>query len=150
MARKKKLTQTTEQEYQKFFDSHVKEADDGSGCYLWTAAKNNIGYGFFRYHDRMQTAHRVALKLLGQNVDGKVVYHSCDNYHCVNPQHLNVGTNHDKAAVAVSKGRLGTICTDPAKFATCKYCGVVSNKLVIGHVHNEKCKHKPKPAETHK
>jgi hypothetical protein len=143
MARKKKLTQTSEQEYQRFFDSHVKEADDGSGCYLWTAAKNNIGYGFFRYHDRMQTAHRVALKLQGHNVDGKVVFHSCDNYHCVNPQHLNVGTILDKAQVMKSKGRAGIICTDPTKFVACPHCGTVANKLVIGHVHGDKCIHKP-------
>ena len=147
MARGRKPKQTTEAEYRSFFESHVKEADDGSGCYLWQAAKNNIGYGFFRYHDRMQTTHRVAMKMQGHNVDGKVVYHSCDNYHCVNPQHLNIGTNYDKAAVAVSKGRLGLNCTNPANYKTCKYCGYLGNPLVLGHVHNEKCKHKPSNAK---
>lgn len=140
----RKKSQTTEAEYQQYFENHVKEAEDGSGCYLWTAAKNNIGYGFFRYHDKMQTAHRVKMKMLGHNVDGKVVYHSCDNYHCVNPAHLSIGTNHDKAQVVVSKGRSGQTCKNPSMFQTCKYCGYFGNPLVIGHVHNENCKHKPK------
>jgi len=133
--------QTTEAEYRSFFNSHVKE--DDSGCYLWTASKNNIGFGFFRYHNKMQTAHRVSLKLEGFNVDGKVVYHTCDNYHCVNPDHLRVGTLKDKGAVVASKGRAGTICTNPSFFDTCIHCGYHGNKAVLGHVHGDKCKQKP-------
>lgn len=140
MARPKK--ETSENEYRQFFDSHVKE--DDSGCYLWQAAKNNIGYGLFRYHGKMQTSHRVQLKLLGHDIDKKIVFHSCDNYDCVNPAHLQIGTLYDKAQVVKNKGRSGRACTDSSLFRTCIYCGYVGNPLVIGHVHNEKCKHKPK------
>lgn len=133
--------QNTEAEYRRLFDSHIEEND--SGCYLWTASKNNIGFGFFRYHDKMQTAHRVQLKLLGQNIDGKTVHHICDNYHCVNPAHLVAGTLKQKGESVAKKGRAGRICTDPTLFKTCEHCGYHGNQAVLAHVHGDKCKHKP-------
>lgn len=141
MTRPRKISGTTEAEYQRYFHSHVKE--DDSGCHLWQAGKNNIGYGLFRYHDKMQSSHRVAMKIEGHNIDGKIVYHTCDNYHCVNPAHLKIGNYYDKAAVTVSKGRAGTHWRDPAYHKTCPHCGYVGSPAVIGHCHGDKCKHKP-------
>lgn len=137
-----KITRTKE-ELRVFFDKHVEEATDGTGCYLWTAAKNNIGYGFFRYLNGMATAHRAIMDMEGHDIKNKVVYHTCDNYHCVNPAHLRIGTMTDKAQIMKAKGRAGTVCTDPSKYETCPHCGTTTNKLVLGHVHYHKCKQKP-------
>lgn len=137
----RKASNTTEQEYRAFFRSHIKE--DDSGCYLWTAAKNNIGYGMFRYHDKMQTSHRVAMQIEGHSVVDKIVYHTCDNYHCVNPQHLRIGTRQDKADMVTSKGRAGTHWTDPKYHKTCVHCGYHGSPAVYARFHGDLCKHKP-------
>ena len=128
--------------YREYFDSHCKQ-DEVSDCVLWTACKNNIGFGMFRYQSKMQTAHRVQLKLLGYNIEKKIVYHSCDNYNCVNPDHLFIGTLQDKAQQVKQKGRAGVAWSDAKYYQTCKYCGYNGSPAVLGHRHNERCKHKP-------
>lgn len=140
VGRPKKVPKHDKEYYRQFFEKHVQE--DDSGCHLWTAAKNNIGYGMFRYINGMATAHRSIMDMNGHNIEDKVVYHTCDNYDCVNPQHLKVGTLLDKAQVMTSKGRAGKTFTDPSTFKTCPHCGYHGNKAVLGHVHNDKCKHK--------
>lgn len=137
----KKYNQPTKNEYETYFKNKYV-IDENTGCYLWTAAKNNIGFGMFRYGDGMATAHRVAMALLDYDIKGKVVYHTCDNYHCVNPDHLRVGSNDDKAKQIVKKGRAGHILSDPKNFVTCEHCGSVNNVAVNGRWHGDRCKHK--------
>lgn len=36
---------------------------------------------------------------------GGTILHSCDNTHCVNPDHLSMGTQNDNMADKVAKGR---------------------------------------------
>ena len=63
---------------------------DSSGCWLWTAALNDAGYG--KYSIRRSTwrrAHRVAyLGLVGPIPDGLTLDHLCRVRRCVNPSHL--------------------------------------------------------------
>lgn len=132
---------TDTQYYQSLFNSHVKI--DDAGCYLWQAAKNNIGYGMFRYDGKMRTAHRVAMHFDGHDIDNKVVYHLCDNYNCVNTDHLRIGTLKDKSQVMASKGRAGLHWKDVSRHKTCPHCGHTNSPAVIGHYHNDKCEHKP-------
>lgn len=141
MTRKKSPILTTEQ-YQSYFDSHVK-VDETTGCYLWQAAKNNIGYGMFRYKHGMATAHRTQMDMLGHDIKGKIVYHTCDNYDCVNPAHLKIGTLKDKSQITANKGRAGTIFTDPKYLKRCPHCGKSANPAVYGHSHGDRCKRKP-------
>jgi hypothetical protein len=133
----------TEEYYKALFASHVVEAEDGSDCHLWTGGKNNIGYGLWRYDGKMRTVHRVMAKWEGHNIDGKVVYHSCDNYNCVNPLHLSVGSRTDKAQVMVAKGRAGTFWKDAKYQQTCEHCGYVGSPAVVAHRHNDRCEFKP-------
>lgn len=72
----------------------VGEAGD---CWLFRGAKHPFGYGKFSINGKMETAHRVAMRLMGNEIAGRFVCHHCDNPPCCNPAHLYVGnaaTNH--------------------------------------------------------
>jgi hypothetical protein len=133
----------TNEEYQKLFDTHIK-VDEETGCYLWTAAKNNIGYGMFRYKRGMATAHRSQMEMLGHDIQGKMVYHTCNSYDCVNPEHLRVGTIMDKSKSMTDKGHSGKTFTDPKYLKECPHCKKLANPAVYGHSHGDRCKLKPK------
>jgi hypothetical protein len=123
------------------FNSHVRVDDDG--CWRWTAGKQNIGYGMFRMQGKMRTSHRCMMMLEGHDIEDKIVYHTCDSYDCVNPDHLKVGVNQDKVAVMTSKKRAGTYWSDPKNYKTCAHCGYTGSPAPIAQYHNDNCKHKP-------
>lgn len=74
-------------------------------CWLWTGSTDSSGYGVFGYAGGHFKATRVVMELLGANLDGKVVMHSCDTPRCCNPAHLSVGTQTENNLDAVRKGR---------------------------------------------
>lgn len=60
-----------------------------SGCWLWTGAVKQDGYGLVRYDGRCQRAHRVVFALAGNTLrDGLVLDHLCRVRNCVRPEHL--------------------------------------------------------------
>lgn len=87
------------------FWSKVRRGDD---CWDWTAARDPLGYGFFRMEPGkpMWRAHRAAWALVnGPIPDGMIVCHRCDNPPCVRPEHLFLGTDQDNTDDRVAKGR---------------------------------------------
>lgn len=64
----------------------------GPGCWMWTAARNQRGYGLFNIsRGRQQSAHRCVYRLLvGPIPPGAVLDHRCRNTSCVRPDHLDV------------------------------------------------------------
>ena len=80
------------------------------GCWLWTGAKNNNGYGMLRRsgtgNQPRVLAHRASWELhRGEIPDGQHVLHHCDNPPCVNPAHLWLGDARANALDMVAKGR---------------------------------------------
>ena len=74
------------------------------GCWLWKGARNKrTGYGKFQDRGRTILAHRASYQFFkGMIPDGLVVRHVehsiCGNKHCVNPNHLRLGTHKENTA----------------------------------------------------
>jgi Autographiviridae endonuclease len=80
------------------------EPEPISGCWLWTAAMFNDGYGAFRL-GKEQRAHRVAYVLANGPIPaGMSVLHRCDTPLCVRPDHLFIGTQADNIRDRDAKG----------------------------------------------
>jgi len=67
-----------------------------SGCWEWTKGRDKDGYGRIAVNRRDTRAHRLAYQCwVGEIPEGHVVRHKCDNPPCINPEHLETGTNAD-------------------------------------------------------
>lgn len=86
----------------------AREIDPASGCWNWTRATDNNGYGVLTYHRQTQRAHRLAASIwLGIPLDDPhFVLHECDNPPCFNPAHLRAGTQTDNMSDCSDKKRI--------------------------------------------
>ena len=78
-------------------------------CIIWLWSTDRCGYGFIQYEGKLRKAHRVSYALANNlpidSLKGKIVRHKCDNPHCVNPDHLELGTHQDNEDDKTSRGR---------------------------------------------
>lgn len=87
------------------FESFV-EISTSAECITWPASRGTRGYGQFVYQNKTRKAHRVSYEIhVGPIPQGMVVRHKCDNPPCVNPAHLEIGTQSDNVSDAVERGR---------------------------------------------
>ena len=86
------------------FLSYVEKTDT---CWLWIGGKNKAGYSAFNIDKHMHSGHRVAYELwIGEIPDDLVVRHKCRNRHCVNPEHLEIGTHKENTQDQFRDGTL--------------------------------------------
>lgn len=83
---------------------------DKSGCWIWTGALTDGGYGFISYRTSSTMTHwrthRLSYELfVGEIPDGIQVCHTCDIRTCINPKHLFLGTQKQNVQDAIKKGR---------------------------------------------
>lgn len=78
-----------------------------NGCWIWLASTFPNGYGAFRLNGSMRRAHRISYEYFkGQIPEGLMVRHRvCHNPSCINPIHLDLGTNQDNMDDMVREGR---------------------------------------------
>lgn len=92
-----------------FFDRHRdKIAFAGPDeCWLWTAGRFSNGYGAVLTGGKTRGAHREAFEARNGagSADGLVVRHRCDVRACINPAHLELGTQGDNMRDKVRRGR---------------------------------------------
>lgn len=76
-----------------------------SGCWLWQANITSAGYGLFWFDETSWLAHRWSwLTFRGKIPGGLVIRHMCGNKLCVNPGHLDIGTQQQNVMDAIAAG----------------------------------------------
>jgi len=75
-------------------------------CWEWRHGKVG-GYGVFTLHGATYKAHRYAWFLTYGKHSEMLIRHKCDNRACVNPAHLEEGTNQDNMTDLVLRGTPG-------------------------------------------
>lgn len=75
-------------------------------CWEWIGAKDSSGYGRFWTGKKNTGAHQYSYTITKGTIPNKmVVMHTCDNSLCVNPEHLNIGTQKDNIQDMYIKSR---------------------------------------------
>lgn len=79
-----------------------------NNCWVWTGCKNNRGYGQLRMgRETSLLASRLSFFFhKGPIQKGLYICHSCDNPPCVNPDHLEAGTQRKNVIDAYKRGRI--------------------------------------------
>jgi hypothetical protein len=93
------------------FWKHVDKNGPGD-CWIWKGSKTSGGYGQMRANGVVTYVHRISWVLAHGNIPerngyhGTVVRHKCDNPLCVNPDHLELGTQSDNMWDAADRNRV--------------------------------------------
>lgn len=82
--------------------------EPNSGCWIWTGALHNTGYGTIRISRKTWSSHRLSYFLSRGEVPpkGMFVCHHCDMKACVNPEHIYLGTHRDNTRDAVVREKM--------------------------------------------
>lgn len=73
-------------------------------CLLWAGACHSSGAPIVMWQRQRWLARRLLLALQGRRVNGKSVYDTCGEPHCMNEAHLRVGTQGDALRNAARNG----------------------------------------------
>lgn len=95
---------------EKILRNFLRRIDKTDSCWLWKASKTAAGYANITTYKNgrafMGIGSRVSWELFrGPIPEGLCVLHTCDIRHCVNPEHLFLGTKRDNSDDMIRKGR---------------------------------------------
>lgn len=81
-------------------------------CLEFTGHRDKDGYGRVHHKGKQVPAHRLAYAVANDLEytaipSSMVVRHKCDNPSCVEPTHLELGTQQDNQQDVIKRGRLG-------------------------------------------
>lgn len=80
--------------------------NEATGCWDWSGGRTRGGYGATRYAGQQTGAHRAYYAhYVGPIPPGALVRHTCDNPGCVNPAHLELGTQRQNMADKLERAR---------------------------------------------
>jgi hypothetical protein len=96
---------------ERFWGKVNKQAQNG--CWEWTSALNDNGYGVMWLAPRRTAffAHRLSYEMhFGAFDEERFICHHCDNPKCVRPDHLFIGDAADNSHDMCQKGRQRNGC----------------------------------------
>lgn len=86
-------------------DDFLSRCEQVGDCWEWKNALSH-GYGRVWHEGKVKRTHRVSYELfIGPIPTAMVVRHRCDNRKCVNPAHLEVGTQSDNIKDSLKRNR---------------------------------------------
>lgn len=75
-------------------------------CWLWKGKVANNGYGQFQFRKKWYLVHRFFYETFYGQIDkDKVCRHKCDIRNCINPAHIEIGTQKQNMQDMVNRGR---------------------------------------------
>lgn len=84
----------------------INSKTTNNGCVEWTGCTDAKGYGVLGVNKKNIKAHRISYEMTnGKIPDGLVIRHKCDNKKCINPNHLETGTNSENINDRELRGR---------------------------------------------
>lgn len=96
-------------EQQRFDEKWTPEPN--TGCWLWFGARTKDGYGLLSVlgnNGRNHRAHVIAWERANKrSAAGLVVRHKCDTRECVNPDHLEIGTQAENVRDTIKRHARG-------------------------------------------
>lgn len=111
-----------------------RQLEKTDSCWLWKGRLVGKGYGQIGLGGKgakQVLVHRLSYEIhKGPIPEGMVVMHSCDNPRCVNPKHLEAGTQSQNIKDAFARMRK----FQPIKKAKGEDCGAakLTNEIVLG------------------
>lgn len=119
------------------FFTHITETTHG--CWPWTGATDQAGYGWFNDGTRRVRAHRWAYEhLIADIPPGLELDHLCRNTSCVNPWHLEPVTgaeNRLRSQAPPAQNARRTVCAhghqltrQPSGRRRCRTCQNAANR----------------------
>jgi len=80
---------------------------DKKGCFICNSHHvNKHGYAVMSLNNKKTLIHRFIYQEMFEEIkQGMIVRHKCDNPTCINPEHLELGTQFDNVQDRVKRGR---------------------------------------------
>lgn len=89
-----------------FMSVFMRKTKPQGECLIWTGKLSKNKYPKMIVDRKEVYGHRTMMKVLGVNIKGKLVCHTCDNPSCLNPEHLFIGSQEDNMFDCYLKGRI--------------------------------------------